>query len=164
MMGNEGKRSRGRPARRWRDELDECWNGTIWQRRTQDKHIWIEHTVCFPQHYACTTMMITHNTHTPMYALLTTLIHPCVHYSQTFTHPCVHYSQNPHTHVCITHNTHSPMCALLTTKAAHPCMHYSQHLHTHVCITHNMSYTHVLHVLSRHSHTHVCITHHPHTQ
>ncbi|MEG7521837.1 MAG: hypothetical protein M3H12_01875, partial [Chromatiales bacterium] len=26
----DGKRSRGRPARRWRDELDEYWKGTIW--------------------------------------------------------------------------------------------------------------------------------------
>ena len=28
----EGKRFRGRPARRWRDELDDYWKGTIWQR------------------------------------------------------------------------------------------------------------------------------------
>ena len=28
----ESKRSRGRPARRWRDELDDYWKGTIWQR------------------------------------------------------------------------------------------------------------------------------------
>ena len=28
----ERKRPRGRPARRWREELDDYWNGTTWQR------------------------------------------------------------------------------------------------------------------------------------
>ena len=31
------KELRGRPARRWRDELDDYWKGTIWQRIAQDR-------------------------------------------------------------------------------------------------------------------------------
>ena len=45
----EGKRSRGRPARRWRDELDEYWKGTIWQRIAQDRQIWKRHAEAFTQ-------------------------------------------------------------------------------------------------------------------
>ena len=36
----ERKRPRGRPARRWRDELDDYWKGTIWQRIAQYIHMW----------------------------------------------------------------------------------------------------------------------------
>ena len=39
----EKKRPRGRPARRWRDELDTYWNGTIWQRIVQDRQMWKQH-------------------------------------------------------------------------------------------------------------------------
>ena len=45
----EGKRSRGRSARRWRDELDDYWKGTIWQRIAQDRHTWKQHTEAFAQ-------------------------------------------------------------------------------------------------------------------
>ena len=37
---NERKRPRGRPARRWRDELDDYWKDTIWQRIAQDRQMW----------------------------------------------------------------------------------------------------------------------------
>ena len=36
----ERKRHRGRPARRWRDELDDYWKSTSWQRIAQDRHMW----------------------------------------------------------------------------------------------------------------------------
>ena len=37
------KRSRGRPARRWRDELDDYWKGTIWQRIARDRQTGKQH-------------------------------------------------------------------------------------------------------------------------
>ena len=40
----KGKRPRGRPARRWRDELDDYW-----QRIAQDRHIWNQHADAFDQ-------------------------------------------------------------------------------------------------------------------
>ena len=30
----------GRPAKRWRDDLDKYWSDTIWQRTAQDRVIW----------------------------------------------------------------------------------------------------------------------------
>ena len=33
----EGKPFGGRPARRWRDKLDDYWMSTIWQRTAQDR-------------------------------------------------------------------------------------------------------------------------------
>ena len=33
------KTPRRRPARRWRDELDDYWKGTIWQRIAQDRQL-----------------------------------------------------------------------------------------------------------------------------
>ena len=34
------KRVRGRPARSWRDELNEYWKGTIWQRIALDRQMY----------------------------------------------------------------------------------------------------------------------------
>ena len=34
---------RGRPAKRWRDDLDEYWNETTWQRTAQDRQTWKHH-------------------------------------------------------------------------------------------------------------------------
>ena len=45
----ERKRPRGRPARRWRDKLDDYWKGTIWQRIAQDRQIWKQHAETFAQ-------------------------------------------------------------------------------------------------------------------
>ena len=45
----ERKRPRGRPARRWRDELDDYWKGTIWQRITPDRQMWKQHAEVFVQ-------------------------------------------------------------------------------------------------------------------
>ena len=47
----EGKIPRGRPARRWRDELDDYWMGTIWQRIAKDRHniMWKQHVEAFAQ-------------------------------------------------------------------------------------------------------------------
>ena len=33
----------GRPAKRWRDDLDKYWSDTIWQRTAQDRVIWRRH-------------------------------------------------------------------------------------------------------------------------
>ena len=43
----ERKRPRGRPARRWRHELDEYWEDTIWQRIAQDRQTWKQHAEAF---------------------------------------------------------------------------------------------------------------------
>ena len=40
---------RGRPARHWRDELDDYWKGTIWQRIGQDRQMWKQHAEAFAQ-------------------------------------------------------------------------------------------------------------------
>ena len=33
------KRRQGRPAKRWRDDLDNYWSDMIWQRKAQDRVI-----------------------------------------------------------------------------------------------------------------------------
>ena len=33
----EKKKRRGRPAKRWRDDLDKYWSDTIWQRTAQNR-------------------------------------------------------------------------------------------------------------------------------
>ena len=43
----ERKRPRGRPARGWRDELDDYWMGTIWQRIAQVRQMWKQHAEAF---------------------------------------------------------------------------------------------------------------------
>ena len=45
----EWKRPGVRPARRWRDELDDYWKGTIWQRIAQVKLMTKEHAEAFDQ-------------------------------------------------------------------------------------------------------------------
>ena len=45
------ERPRVRPARRWRDELDDYWKGTIWQSIAQDGYILKHHTDAFAQPY-----------------------------------------------------------------------------------------------------------------
>ncbi|KAK2184474.1 hypothetical protein NP493_265g02029 [Ridgeia piscesae] len=45
----ERKIHRRRPARRWRDELDDYWKGTIWQRIAQDRQLWKQHAEIFAQ-------------------------------------------------------------------------------------------------------------------
>ena len=46
--GNPTKgKPRGRPARRWRDELDDYWKDTIWQRIAQDRQMWKQHAEVF---------------------------------------------------------------------------------------------------------------------
>ena len=45
----ERKRLRGRPAKRWRDDLDEYWNETTWQRTAQDRQTWKQHAEAFAQ-------------------------------------------------------------------------------------------------------------------
>ena len=45
----ERKRSRGRLARRWRDELVDYWKATIWQRTAQDRHMRKQHGEAFTQ-------------------------------------------------------------------------------------------------------------------
>ena len=43
------KRFRGCQATRWRDELDDYWKGTIWQRIAQGRHMWKQHAEAFTQ-------------------------------------------------------------------------------------------------------------------
>ena len=38
---------RGRPARRWRDETDDYWKGTIWQNIAQDGQMWNQRAETF---------------------------------------------------------------------------------------------------------------------
>ena len=45
----ERKTPWGRPARRWRYELDDYRKGTIWQRIEQDRQIWKQHADAFAQ-------------------------------------------------------------------------------------------------------------------
>ena len=57
----EMKRPRGRPARRWTDELDDYWKGTIWQKMAQNRLMWKQYIEAFAQIaglYGCTMMMI----------------------------------------------------------------------------------------------------------
>ena len=42
-------RRQGRPAKRWRDDLDKYWSDTIWQRTAQDRVIWRRHAEAFAQ-------------------------------------------------------------------------------------------------------------------
>ena len=39
----------GRPAKRWRDDLDKYWSDTIWQRKAQYSVIWRRHADAFAQ-------------------------------------------------------------------------------------------------------------------
>ena len=39
----------GRPANRWRDDLDKYWRDTIWQRTVQDRLTWRRHVEAFGQ-------------------------------------------------------------------------------------------------------------------
>ena len=41
--------TRGKPAKRRRDELDDYWKGTIWQKIAQDRHILKLHAEAFAQ-------------------------------------------------------------------------------------------------------------------
>ena len=43
------KKRQGRPAKRWRDDLDKYWMDTIWQRTAQDRVIWRRHAEAFAQ-------------------------------------------------------------------------------------------------------------------
>ena len=47
--GNPAKEKahKGRPARRWRDELNDYWKVTIWQRMVQDNQLWKQHDEAF---------------------------------------------------------------------------------------------------------------------
>ena len=49
------KRRQGRPAKRWRDDLDKYWSDTIWQRTAQDRVIWRRPTT---GHNGCLMMMM----------------------------------------------------------------------------------------------------------
>ena len=40
LIPYDKKRRQGRPAKRWRDDLDKYWSDTIWQRTAQDRVIY----------------------------------------------------------------------------------------------------------------------------
>ena len=51
----------GRPAKRWRDDLDKYWSETIGQRTAQARVIWIRHAEAFATttwHNGCLMMMM----------------------------------------------------------------------------------------------------------
>ena len=52
----------GRPAKRWRDDLEKYWSDTIWQRIAQDRVIWRRHAEAFAQpctgHSGCLMIMM----------------------------------------------------------------------------------------------------------
>ena len=59
---DKGDRFTGRPAKRWRDDLDKYWNDTIWQRKAQVRQANME-TACWglrptTGHYGCPMMMM----------------------------------------------------------------------------------------------------------
>ena len=41
------KRRQGRPAKRWREDLDKYWSDTIWQRTAHDRLNWRGHAEAF---------------------------------------------------------------------------------------------------------------------
>ena len=43
------KRRQGRPAKRWRDDLDKYWDHTIWQWTAQGRLTWKRHAEAFAQ-------------------------------------------------------------------------------------------------------------------
>ena len=43
------KRRQGRPAKRWRDDLEKYWSDTIWQRTAQYLLYWRRHSEAFAQ-------------------------------------------------------------------------------------------------------------------
>jgi hypothetical protein len=45
----DGHRKRGRPSKRWRDELDHYWRTVAWKRYAQDRGTWKQHTEAFIQ-------------------------------------------------------------------------------------------------------------------
>ena len=50
-INNYDKKIRqGRPAKRWRDDLDKYWSDTIWQGTAQDRLIWRRHAEALPNH------------------------------------------------------------------------------------------------------------------
>ena len=49
------KRWQGRPAKRWRDDLDKYWSDMIWQRTAQDRLTWRRHPEAFAQPRDTTT-------------------------------------------------------------------------------------------------------------
>ena len=46
-----GSRKRGRPVRRWRDELDDYWRHISWTRDAQDRRKWKHHAEAFVQQW-----------------------------------------------------------------------------------------------------------------
>ena len=44
---SDKNRRQGRPAKRWRDDLDKYWSDTIKQRTSQDRLTWRGHTEAF---------------------------------------------------------------------------------------------------------------------
>ena len=45
--GRKRPSPRGRPARRWIDEIDYYWKDTIWQRIARDRQLWKQHAETF---------------------------------------------------------------------------------------------------------------------
>ena len=94
----ERKRPRGRPARRWKDELDDYWKGTIWQRVAQDRQMWRQHAEAVAQQWdtiaaqwwwMMITMMI--NIHWNELVLISKNVNTITHISKQRNIPCLHF-------------------------------------------------------------------------
>ena len=46
----DGKRPRGRPMKRWRDQLDSYWKSVSWKSKALDRQEWKRHAEVFVQH------------------------------------------------------------------------------------------------------------------
>ena len=46
----DGKRGKGRPKKRWRDEMDSYWGTVAWKEKAQDRGGWKLHAEAFVQH------------------------------------------------------------------------------------------------------------------
>ena len=45
----DGRRSRGKPSKRWRDEVDDLWRSVTWKQNAQDRLSWKKNAEAFIQ-------------------------------------------------------------------------------------------------------------------
>ena len=121
------KRRQGRPAKRWRDDLDKYWSDTIGQRTAQDRVIWRRHAEAFAQPRDTMAalwwwwMMILNFFSIHVRTILTTFLALCLHFYGT-------QSQHNFCHIqlltlCFLHYpclTHTPLLVLLLSCIHNP--------------------------------------------
>ena len=75
----------GRPAKRWRYDLDKYWSDTIWQRTAQYRVIWRRHAEAFAGHNGCLMMMMMMIAHYTQTAALEMQLDRCASLRQNGT-------------------------------------------------------------------------------